>query len=165
MPGLLSLPYDNGSQARAALGVAANQIARAYDLLAGASGDVSGAVNDLDIVQASTQGLYAMVPDTAVPLSPDLLGKVASALGRTDIVLDEAADVAAVPGARWDFGDALTDLIHDTVATAGDVLGQATTGIAGALSPLLIEILVALAGLVLLVVVLLRNGATLGGLL
>jgi len=37
MPGLLSLPYETNAQARAALGVAANQINRAYQQLATAT--------------------------------------------------------------------------------------------------------------------------------
>jgi len=166
MPGLLSLPLETNADARTALGIAATQISRAYGELAAANnGDNSVFVNDLDIAQASTQGLYALVPNDAGPLAVTMIGKISTSLGNTQITLDSVAEVAAMPGATWDFGDALTGLVYDTVDTVAGAAKQVGKGAADALEPLLWEVGLAVAALVLLIVILKKSGASLGGLL
>jgi len=106
-----------------------------------------------------------MVPNDGAATADALFSSIQRALGNADITLDEVAQATGIPGATWDFGDALSGLVGDAADLAVGAAKKIGAGAADALSPLLWEIVLAVAGLVLLVVVLRRNGATLGGLL
>jgi hypothetical protein len=148
--------------AKMALGQGSIYAQQAYAALDGIEGDTSGLRDMLDVDNAYAQGVYATLPD---PITDDALYRTRLAVGKLQIALNAVADAAAIPPATWDIGAALTGLLHDTATTIGNTLNDLAAPVAKAANTLLQPIYWALGFVALVIILLVRNGATLGGLL
>lgn len=168
MTDLGTIPLNTIGDARIALGEASTEINQAYKTIAGFQGDTSGIRDLLDVAAASTNGLYATLPATALTqeIDGDTFARVLRSLGSTQIALDAVSDEAPVDAAvSWDLGGNIRGLLHDTAGLLGDTLNDLAAPIAKAANTLLTPVIWAAVILTVLIVILVRNGATLGGML
>jgi hypothetical protein len=125
-------------QARAALGVVAEVLRRAYDRLPEVSGmaDLDEAARDrLDVVNNYAQGLFAMLPGDDIaqrkPVTPLMASKIGLAIGQAHRAVKDIDEAAAFSG--WDFVALLAEAIREAAELAGKAAQGTTNAILAAL--------------------------------